>query len=508
MSLTKRVLAALVCLMLLCWGILVAMTGNMTVVNAAPEEVDNDSLVVWYTDEALTDYINAACVSYNEKYGTRVVPRLQSGDEYLEHINKASVADEGTPDVYIVTNDVLERAFLCGLATVVNDESQIVTAEYFPPAALHAVTYKDRPVAYPFYFETSALLYNRTYLYEMAKNQIMAEESSEPEEAGSAEGEDAEAVEDPYEGLTEEEKIELKLEESIPNNFDEFLEFANTCDAPPDVEAIFKWDVKDVFYNYFFVGNYINVGGPNGDDTSVIDIYNMNAITAMSVYQSLNQFFSFDYEDISYDSVIDEFMSGKLVFTTATTDIVNKLEKATADGEFAFEYGIAELPDTTEVLESKSMSVTNVAVVNWYSDKKKQANSFARYLTVEYAGNLYDKAGKLPATNKVTFENEAIKQFVLEYADSVPVPKMMAASNYWLQAEITFANIWSGKNVSEELKDLSEQIKAQVTGMDISEDYINVPVEDQGETEYYDEEALKQEAQEEDSEEDNGENFE
>lgn len=491
----------LLCVVLVGWAFYVSKTQVMTPAENEFAQTDKDSLVIWYTDETLTDYLNYACVSFNEKYGIRVVPRLQSGDAYLEQINEASVKDEGMPDMYLTTNDMLERAYLTGLTSQIQDNNSIVSSRYFPEAALQAVTYKDKLVAYPLYFETSALLYNRSYLYEMAKNQVLAEESTEPEEIGGelieeSEDEEITAEEAAYAAMTQDEKIEYKIEQAVPDNFDQLLEFANTCDAPQNVETIFKWDVKDIFYNYFFVGNYIDVGGPNGDDINSINIYNIDAINALTLYQNMNQFFSFDYEDISYNSVLDEFLEGKLVFTTATTDSIKRIEQAKQEGSFEYEYGVTQIPDINQFLSSRSMSVTDVVAVNGYSDKKSSANEFARYLTVDYVHNLYEMTGKLAACSTVKYDNDAVDGFVSEYSDSVPVPKMMAASNYWLQAEITFSNIWAGKTVSKELQSLSEQIKKQVTGMEISEEYIDVPIEEE-DVEYYDEETLKQQAMEE-----------
>ncbi len=40
---------------------------------------------------------------------------------------------------------------------------------------LQAVSYKDKVIGYPFYFETSSLLYNKTYLEDMARAQLTAE---------------------------------------------------------------------------------------------------------------------------------------------------------------------------------------------------------------------------------------------------------------------------------------------------------------------------------------------
>lgn len=504
MNTTKRVVAMFLCFALVGWAFYVSKFGVMSQEPAFAQQ-DKDSLVIWYTDDSLTDYISSACVSFNEKYGIRVVPRFQSGDEYLEQINDVSVNDEGMPDLFLTTNDMLERAYLSGLTSEIRDNNSIVSGRYFPEAALNAVTYKEKLVAYPLYYETSALIYNKSYLTEMATNQVTAEYTDAPADVGGElydEVDQSELTEEEiaYKQMTKEEKIEYRIEEAIPDTFDELLEFANTCDAPQDVESIFKWDVKDIFYNYFFVGNYIDIGGPSGDDTEIIDIYNVNAINSLTLYQDMNQFFSFDYENISYESVLNEFIEGKLVFTTATSDAIKQIEAAKEDGTFAYEYGVAQIPDINQFLSSRSMSVTDVVAVNGYSDKKDSANEFARFLTVDYVHNLYEMTGKLASCTTVNYDNEGVQAFVDEYAGSVPVPKMMAASNYWLQAEIAFSNIWSGKTVSKELQALSQQIKQQVTGVEIIEDYIEMPETDEQETEYYDEEQLKQEAQGEDGE--------
>lgn len=72
---------------------------------------NKDTLYFWYTDEALTDYLGSAAVAYGEENDVRVIPVLASGLEYLEEINKASIQSENPPDLYIISNDSLEKAF-------------------------------------------------------------------------------------------------------------------------------------------------------------------------------------------------------------------------------------------------------------------------------------------------------------------------------------------------------------------------------------------------------------
>lgn len=514
MSLKKRIVgaAAAICMTLAVVG--VSLSG-MTISQEMEESIfarnRKETLYFWYTDEALTDYLNSAAVAYGEQNDVRIIPVLVSGLEYLEQINTASLQAENMPDLYIVGNDSLEKANLGGLTSVVEDSRWNVIKEGYPDAARLAVTYNTNVTAYPFYFETSSLLYNRTYLEEFAKNQIQAEQdqamaeeaTKQLEEEGPQE--EVEAV--PQEASVEadpdiQSKIDERIKEILPETIDDILQFANEYDAPEQVEAVFKWDVTDIFYNYFFVGNYLNVGGAAGDNAKNMNIYNKDAISCLKVYQDLNQFFSIDTKEISYDGVLEDFIKGKIVYTVATTDAVAKLEEAKQNGEFNYEYAIAMVPDINDQLPTRSLSVTSCVVVNGYSQNKEIAHDFARYLTCENNDALYSRTGKVAARYDVDYGNNNLQEYVNEYEVSIPMPKMIETSNFWVELEIAFSQIWDGADVNTRLRQLSEKIMTQITGAPYTEEIIeDTPVE-QEEVEYLDEEALRQEAQQESQEDD------
>ncbi len=483
-----------------------------------------ETIYFWYTDEALTDYLGSAAVAYGETHDVRVIPILASGLEYLEEINKASIQSENMPDLYIISNDSLEKAFLAGLASPLSGESWEEIKEGYPDAARLAVTYKNKTIGYPFYFETSSLLYNRTYLEEFARSQIEAErdaaegeaamadfeengpEEEDSQEDGNAQGEEAEQEEGGVQGdITDSTEADAEMEalvnervkELLPSTIDDILDFANEYNAPEQVEAVFKWDVTDIFYNFFFAGNYMNVGGAAGDNTANMNIYNKDAIDCLKVYQALNQFFSMDTKEISYEKVLNDFIEGKIVYTVATTDAVAKLEEAKENGDFAYEYSIAPVPDINGELLTRSLSVTNCVVVNGYSDKQELAKDFARFLTCEYTDTLYSRTGKVAARYGVDYGNVNLQEFVNEYEISVPMPKMVETSNFWVELEIAFAQIWDGADVNDRLRQLSEQIMTQVTGQPYTETVIEEEEEAVDEVEYLDEEELRREAQEE-----------
>lgn len=511
MSLKKKVISAILVLGMLFY---VLYAGNQVKEEEKKAVFDNArTLHIWYTDEALTDYISSMAVKYNEEYGVRVIPSLQSGLELLQKINEASLTSEYYPDLYIASNDNMEKAYLTGLAMEISDEEEVVSLKNFPESAMHAVTYQQKILGYPFYYETSALLYNTTYMEELARTEVEAElkeagitfesvkgTEEDEEESSKVEQENEESSQEQTteEGMQEaaesyevsqEEMAELiheKLPELIPATFEELLEFADSYDAPENVEAVFKWDVEDIFFNYFFAGNYMNIGGTCGDSKDSIDIYNEDAIRALMVYQELSDYFAIDADDVEYGSVIGDFMEGSIVMTTATTDIIKKLELAKENGEFIYDYGIAPIPRLNEEMDTKSLSVTNTIYVNGYTKMKEEANHFAKYLVEDHAEELYTATGKVPANKNVTYDNPNLDMFMDEYQDSVPMPKLMSISNFWVKMEIMFDRIWSGEDVSEELKKVSEEIMTQLTGQPYEETYIKVEKPDEGFIDYSD----------------------
>lgn len=418
--------------------------------------VPSDTLRVWYADESLSDYMASMALAFYEKTNIRVIPTLTSGVEYLERIYTASIAQSDYPDLYIATNDTLEKAYLAGIAIEIKDSESLVTTETYPSSALYAVTYHDKVIGYPLSFETSVFVYNKTYMADIARNVIKLEEYAKMlEEDASAEY----VVEEPSDSV-----VLAKANEIVPMTFSDILGLANLYDAPEQVEAFFEWDASDVFYNYFFIGNSMNIGGLSGDDITQIEIYNQEAITSLQMYQRMQEFFSIDTTETTYTSVVEDFVQGKIVFMIGGTDIVSIMEEAQKSGEFAYEYEVTVLPDINDKIPAQSMSVTNAVVVNGLSEKQDLANELARFIAIEHSEKLYGLSGKIPAKKNIAYENPQINNTLSEYERSVPITKMIELSNFWIQLEACMMRVWALENVEEQLRLLSEQIMTQVTG--------------------------------------------
>ena len=453
---------------------------------------DDGSLTLWYSDDALTEYLTSVALSFQQDQGIKVNIILKDGVQFLETINAVSVKpaterDEPLPDLYITSHDNLLRAYLAGLASPITDPAGVVTDAMYPQTALDAVSCYDHYVGYPLYYETNFLLYNKTYMASIAQNKIEADadlaegmeatnellENGPPEEEAETE---TDAVDDVQTEVSEEEmsdpmgeedavadpEVLEKLATMIPASIEDIKTFANNYDAPEAVESVFKWDVSDIFYNYFFVGNYMDVGGPHGDNAAIFNIYNSQAVESLREYQEMNQFFSIDTKVDSYDKILQDFIDGKMVFTVATTDAIKRIHEAQKAGDFEFEYGVSTLPDISSLLKARGLSVTDAVAVNGYSDKKPDANRFATYLVNYKAQDLYSKSGKVSCSKAVEYEDAEISKTMDEYERSVPLPKMVEAANYWVQLEIAFTKVWNGADPDETLKELSDTIGAQI----------------------------------------------
>ena len=437
-SLGQRIIAVLIVLLIL--GQM--LTVGISRYNSLRDRVENTGeaveLTIWYTDAKLNTFMLEAAEEYKEKTGITVNAQLISAVDYIETISDATFIKENGPDLFVAGSDLLQKALYAG---IVDDHVSYSEAEKdnIPQKAFDAATCDGKLIGYPFYFESCFLLYNQYYA------------------------------------------------EDWPRSVDQILEYADTFEATSTtekVQSIFKWDVSDIFYNYFFIGNYVGLGGVNGDDKAQLSLSEGNVIKSLEYYQSLNEFFAIDEETVHNEDVIQEFIDGKIVFTIAKTDAIARLDQAIAEGkvpEYKLEaardeegneipprevdcfYGVGDIPNLSEELITRGLSVTNSIVVNNYSANRAYANDFAHYVSYERADQLYEQTGKVSVCKSVTAGDANWERIMVQYAGSVEIPKIIEMSNYWILMEIAFANIWNGADIMTEIGNVVSQMNMQLS---------------------------------------------
>lgn len=434
-----------------CVTLLLLFLGYYSIVgNKMPEAdlaQDNaERLVLWYTDETMTDYFNALALEYYESKGVRVEPVLKSGIDFL---SEAAEAEEDKPDMLMVSNASLQEAVLLNIASEVRDT---FNRKAYSPVAIKSCTNDYKIVAYPLCYDTVALAVNETYLKNYAKDQIESERAQEEAEEAFDEGREALETLD-----ADEEEIELKAEEYIPESFAELMEFAENYDAPEKVKALLGWDTSDVFYNYFILGDSIELAGPAGDSEGLYRVEGSESQAALLMYKDLTDFFSLDEGESDYVSIRDAFARGEYVFAIAGTDILKSIDNAVLNGDMDCETEFYPLMAISDQIKAKPLSVTQTICVNSKSEHTGAAAGFAEYAVDEKRAQLlYDKAGKLMPQSGACGVNKAAAHFLKEYENSVPVPKLTTLSDFWMKLEIAFLEVREGEDVSLVLSKLAK----------------------------------------------------
>ncbi len=421
------------------------------------ERRETGTVHFWYTNDLLTNYYNNVASVYNQLHrGANVVPKLVSASEYLEKIYRASIQGEEYPDIYVITSDAMEKAYLAGLTMSVEAEEKVAHA--FPNVAVEAASYEDTLLGYPFYFDTSTLVYNKTMLEAVAWDQFRIQA-------------EAEGVENPESIVVPEEDIARLVNIMIPETIDELITLSNNLEAPEGLETVFKWNINDIFFNYFYLGEYATLTDEE------IDIYNENTAACMEIFKHVTEYFYMDAETVSTESILQEFMEGKVLFTILDSESALKLENANKEGLISFEYDYARTPDpgkipqedeaeaeNTLVYEGRPLSVTNVVVVNGYTNYPETTNDFAQFLTMEHTAidQLYERTGCIPASIYAKTSTNMEKVFKSEYAGSATIPPYMVTGNFWMLLENAFNQMWDGADAQATLEEVENKLKNQI----------------------------------------------
>ena len=363
----------------------------------------NVKLTVWYQKEEEEQFLLEAAEAFEEKYSIEVESHCVKKTDYLKEIALKSKGNEA-PDLYFISNGQLQQAKQYGIAKQVEFFPQQFLEENYPKTAIKAGSLQDGMYGYPLYFDTYFLLYH------------------------------AEDV------------------RYAPTTFDEMIEYGEQLSDKKDNTNLFKWDLTDPYTNFMFLGDSMELFGDTGDDTSLFKINNYQTIEAMKYFQELNNLPIGTMQTVDYETVLSSIEHNEAVFAICETDAINRIPKNSS-------YKVALLPDLTDEIESNSLSITELAVVNAQSKQQKAAELFASYLSYEFANQQYDTIGRLSAKKGIFYEDERLQMIYRQYEKSMPIPKGKVMEYFWNYMRIANENIWNGATVSRQMDEVQKKME-------------------------------------------------
>lgn len=353
---------------------------------------------VWYNDSAYESYLlNVAKEFHAANELVTINPMYVESEDYIETIYNESVKNGNAADVYLMSSEESEKAYLLGLMLENDTYKDIYNSDVYGNAGITACSYKNKLYGYPVSFNTTFMIYNKKYASAIST-------------------------------FSELQKIN-----------DSYV----VTDDNQDVEMIFAWDPSSMFLNYTFGGKYINVGGNSAEEEKVLTVNDDKLKEAMTEYVKLKELYAVSRKEVDMNKNIDLFAKGGLMYSIIDANSLSVIDSSEVS------YGICAVPKLTDNLENKSLSVTTMAVVNPYTSNIAASKAVARAISYDYADELEEKTGYLCARGdyKKTKNQEAYEELHRIYSDSSVKAKYIGVGELYIRYEIMLHQIWDGTDV-------------------------------------------------------------
>lgn len=368
-----------------------------------PEE--GAQLIVWESDDANGKFLEEAAKRFTEKYGVPVTYEAVELGDAADKIALDGPNGIGA-DVFAAPHDRLGTMMAAGL--LLDNDMDGYTSDVFAEKALSATTYEGQQIGYPVSVETYLLFYNTDLMPE------------------------------------------------APATFEDIKTFAKTFNDERNNKFALMWEVSSAYYAYAFLGAYVDLFGPNGDDVTSIGVDTPEAIEAMKVFQDLREVYDVDAADATRDAMLNAFKGGN-----AAACITGPWDISEFDNS-GINYAVAPLPKLPNGVPAKSFSGTRALYVSSFTKYPVAAKMFADFCATELADLHYEITKSVPAISTVAITDEKQAVIYEQYENSFPMPKIPAMGSYWSPMGTAYANIWNGEDIQSELNAAVSALKESI----------------------------------------------
>lgn len=335
-------------------------------------------LTFWYEDVTYTDFFEKAALDYFEETGIKVVVQCKNTIDYMGDIYDETMQDGAFPDVYLISGDNLEEAYLYGLVSV-NEKGleDIEVAEN----AITASTYGEELLGYPLSYNTCVFVYQNDYF------------------------------------------------SIAPESLQEIIDYSNQNEPGENVEYLLEWDVNDAFYDFPFISNSVTFDKSEPEVMNVIyddELYQKD----LEYFEGILASFSVDAEKVSETRIVENFKGKRTLSAIIDTNSLYMLSD--------YSYSLMLMPNLNDELPAYTCAITDMLVVNDFSEKAELASDFAYFVTVTMSDELHAMSGHYSVIQSES--PDWVEQVAYQaYEASVLAPNSQDARDFWVKLEETIS---------------------------------------------------------------------
>jgi len=326
----------------------------------------------WYDDAGYDAYFKTMAANYYDETGVLVSLTYVESMDYVGDIYDATMKDGAYPDAYLLSGEELEKAHLYGVA----GENTLADA-YMGYVANNAITASEchgKMFGYPLSFNVCLLAYNNQYF------------------------------------------------ETAPESLQAIIDYSKENEPDETVQYLLEWDAYDPFFGFLFVSDSVVL---NTEGIGVLEASYDEALLEQSLLfleESLASF-SLPLDSVTEESVITDVMDGTTLCAIVDSDSMVQLTGAT--------YDIAEFPRLNEELDAQSVALTDMILVNDYTEKSDMAGAFAKYVTLDNYGSVWKMTGHYPVQLQGNADANARIAYQA-YEKAIPAPNSQDAGGFWI----------------------------------------------------------------------------
>lgn len=338
-------------------------------------------LLFWYDEISYEPYFTSMARAYYDETGIAVELAYVDTMDYVGSIYEKTMANVRFPDAYLLSGEELEKAHLYGVAG--ENENEAAYLGVVANNAIKASKCHGKMFGYPLSYNVCLLVYNNQFF------------------------------------------------QTPPESLQAIIDYSDVNEPPENVEYLLEWDAYDPFFGFLFVSESVVL---NDEEIGVLEASYDEAMLEQSLlfFSESLESFSLPLDTVTEESVISDVLNGVTLCAIVDADSLVKLQGVA--------YDICEFPRLNDALDAQSAALTDMILVNDYSENKDMASDFAQFLTLENYESVWDMTGHYPVKLQSDADAKECSAYHA-YENAILAPNSQDAGGFWIHIKELITNI-------------------------------------------------------------------